>query len=326
MDRAVLFAGITAVALLAKIATNRMIISKNKAIPLLVNALQNHRDAAPIQKAVFKALFRISANKMIRENLIQKPVIQEIVEVMKYHNSNIPVQRSAIICLLQFAKHPPLRTVIQQEAVSHIVMAHNKFNDVVHFQKVSSKAVQLLVITNNPAPADINLLANQEKEMKDKVQEKEKLIDVLNEKKNILDVELEALKELKEIQEPSKEEILSKAKKEFSKLLQQRETLLDDIKKGETQNKSAALELEVLKSKLEEKKQFLSNKKPERIPEVEPEKIEETPPKKKTISKNYLVLKKRGNTPREKGMEKNISAPAIIKSEKENKSNTGAKS
>jgi len=50
-------------------------------------------------------------------------------------------------------------------------------------------------------------------------------------KKNNLDVELEALKELKEIQEPSKEEILSKAKKEFSKLLQQRETLLDDIKK-----------------------------------------------------------------------------------------------
>jgi len=182
---------------------------------------------------------------------------------MKYHVSSLAVQRSAIICLLQFTKHPLLLTAIQQEAISHIVLAHKKFNEP-HFQKVSSKAVQLLVITDvSSPPTDISLLTSQEKEMKDKVQEKENLIEILNEKKNTLDIEFEALKELKENQEPSKEEILSKTKKEFTKLIQQRETLLDDIKKVEAQNKSALFELEVLKTKLEEKKlQDLSNKKP----------------------------------------------------------------
>jgi len=164
-DRAVLFAGATALALLAKIATNRTLISKHRGIPLLVTALQNHRDCAPIQKSVLKALFRISANKMIRENLIHKTVVQEIIEVMKFHIENIAVQRAAIICLLQFAKNQALRTIIQHEAISHVVLAHNKFADVPHFQKVSNQAVELLVIRGGTSP-DINSLSNQEKEMK----------------------------------------------------------------------------------------------------------------------------------------------------------------
>jgi len=229
-DRAVLFAGATALALLAKIATNRTIISKQRGIPLLVTALQNHRDSAPIQKAVLKALFRLAANKMIRENMIHKTVIQEIVEVMKFHAENIAIQRSVIICLLQFAKHPALRSVIQQEAISHIVLAHNKFVDSAHLQKVSAKAVELLVIRGD---TDITTLTNQEKEMKGKVLEKEKLIESLTEKRNTLEIELEALKELKENQEPiTNEENLVKVRKEHVKLIQQRETLLDDIKKS----------------------------------------------------------------------------------------------
>jgi len=50
--------------------------------------------------------------------------------------------------------------------------------------------------------------------------------------------------------------------------------------------------------------------------------MEETPPKKKTELQKLPSPKKRSNVHREKALEKNVSAPAIMKIEKENKSTT----
>eukprot|EP01124_Arcella_intermedia_P020215 TRINITY_DN27712_c0_g1_i1.p1 TRINITY_DN27712_c0_g1~~TRINITY_DN27712_c0_g1_i1.p1 ORF type:complete len:814 (-),score=232.17 TRINITY_DN27712_c0_g1_i1:57-2138(-) len=252
-DKDVQLAGTTALALLAKLANNRTLIVKQKGIPVIVSAIQSHRTCIPVQRAALKTLFRLAANKAIRENIINASIINEVSVTMKQHPNSMPLQRAAILALLQFSKNPGLRGFIQQEAVSLVLMAHNKFTEDSekgrNFRKVSQLAVESLVIS---APAvDVSVIEEQIKDMKSQLKEKEKLIKKFVDQKVNLEIELEALKEFQDMKhEHSVEETLQKVKKELIKLQQYKETLNDEIKKSESQMKLASTELEEWKAKL----------------------------------------------------------------------------
>lgn len=86
-----------------------------------------------------KVLFRMSFSEAVREILAGRSgdAITHIVEAMRFHPDDGPLQRMAIITLLQFSKNEALLKVAQREAVSYVILAMNNFVSVDNVAQVS---------------------------------------------------------------------------------------------------------------------------------------------------------------------------------------------
>uniref|UniRef100_A0A6B2KY81 Uncharacterized protein n=1 Tax=Arcella intermedia TaxID=1963864 RepID=A0A6B2KY81_9EUKA len=144
-DPHVQLAGSTAIALVAKVANYRPLIAKKGGLQLLNLALRTHRQIVPIQRSVIKALFRLSFNEQNRNKIVEMKILNEIFESMKLNSNSGPLQRICLLFLLELAKTPKIKEIIQTKAVSLIIQARNKYSDVPHIHRVATIAVEVII-------------------------------------------------------------------------------------------------------------------------------------------------------------------------------------
>eukprot|EP01125_Pyxidicula_operculata_P021573 TRINITY_DN837_c0_g1_i1.p1 TRINITY_DN837_c0_g1~~TRINITY_DN837_c0_g1_i1.p1 ORF type:complete len:871 (-),score=208.94 TRINITY_DN837_c0_g1_i1:230-2842(-) len=142
-------AAVTFLALASKQSSVRLLLHKFNSLPLFIDILERHTQFIELQRAVIKLVFRLSFNKSIRDDLARLNIVSHIVGSMKSNPDNPPLQRMAIICLCQLAKTPSLRTAVQQQAVSYMILARNKFSYIPHVHSVACIGVESMVVSDN---------------------------------------------------------------------------------------------------------------------------------------------------------------------------------
>lgn len=132
-------AGATTLALLCKKASLREAVASRESIPALLSAMRNVRHDKAVQRAAMKALFRMSFSSVVRDTLSQRggDAITHIVEAMRFHPDDGPLQRMAIVTLLQLSKQEGLLKIAQRDAVSYVILAMNNFASVDNVAQVS---------------------------------------------------------------------------------------------------------------------------------------------------------------------------------------------
>eukprot|EP01125_Pyxidicula_operculata_P014219 TRINITY_DN4735_c0_g2_i1.p1 TRINITY_DN4735_c0_g2~~TRINITY_DN4735_c0_g2_i1.p1 ORF type:complete len:1181 (+),score=400.15 TRINITY_DN4735_c0_g2_i1:34-3576(+) len=208
LDRDVILAISTTLALLSKRAAVRNEIQQHRGGLLLLSAMDDHKQDVPVQRACVKAIYRLTFNKKIRE-LLGPAAIDAIVKTMQLHPEEAALQRACILSLIQFAKTPDFISLMQRVAVTSIVSAMKRFNDVENVYKGARAALDLIVadVSNQTpvppsSPAGVDLSVNtriqeltkelEEKELaiKEYVEEVKRYRDLLDlEKNKYLDLE-----------------------------------------------------------------------------------------------------------------------------------------
>jgi hypothetical protein len=247
MDPHVQLAGATALAILSKMTAYRQLIPKKGGMQLLLTALRTHRQIVPIQRAVLKAIFRLSFNEQNRVKLGEQKIVSEIMESMKVNHHSGPLQRIAILCLLKLTKNKKLKEIIQTKAVSLIIQARNKFSDIPHIHSVASAAVETLitgtantVVTPSPkagSTKEMESLRFEVKNLQSKEAEKDGTLAKLQAAVQTLETEVAKLKTGVDLE--ALNEIVQKIsyRREIATLKQQKVSLSKELKKNTIRNR-----------------------------------------------------------------------------------------
>eukprot|EP01124_Arcella_intermedia_P016354 TRINITY_DN22944_c0_g1_i1.p1 TRINITY_DN22944_c0_g1~~TRINITY_DN22944_c0_g1_i1.p1 ORF type:complete len:777 (-),score=226.15 TRINITY_DN22944_c0_g1_i1:12-2342(-) len=175
-------AAATALSLLTKRNLARKEMWSVGKFSVLFSTIQEHRYHIPIQRACIKLLFRLCFYKPIRET-IGKEIILETLQTMDQHPDSLPIQRSGVICLLVFTKHPgPLKEFLQNNALVTVVPILKRFHDSPRVCVVAQKLLDEIVTGNEglireeDAKKSVDLLRIELGQLKSMLQERNKSI------------------------------------------------------------------------------------------------------------------------------------------------------